>query len=82
MPSRVYFSQMSETWVSNNSTEAGVKPSGMGILKTREHDVQSGMLAKLPDNVKPDLGSDGMVGCPWDTEKSKLSIIKATVRSD
>jgi hypothetical protein len=34
---------------------------------------------ELPDNVKPNLGCDGVVSLPRDTEKSKLSIIKTTV---
>lgn len=36
-------------------------------------------MVELPDNVKPNLGRDTMVSLPRDTEKSKLSIIKATV---
>lgn len=36
-------------------------------------------MVELPDNVKPNLGRDTVVSLPRDTEKSKLSIIKATV---
>jgi hypothetical protein len=35
-------------------------------------------VVELPDNVKPDLGRNRMVRLPWNTEKSKLSIIEAT----
>lgn len=38
-----------------------------------------GWVVELPDNVKPNLGRDTVVSLPRDTEKSKLSIIKATV---
>jgi hypothetical protein len=43
-------------------------------------DVGSGhWVVELPDNVKPNLGRDTVIRLPWNTEKSKLSIIKATV---
>jgi hypothetical protein len=60
--------------------DTGVKPSGMGILRECKHgDREMIMRVELPDNVKPDLGCDGVVSLPRDTEKSKLSIIKTTV---
>jgi hypothetical protein len=37
-----------------------------------------GCRRELPDNVKSNLGRNGMVSLPRNTEKSKLIIIKAT----